>query len=54
MDRRLTELPQQQYMFGQYVLVFVQTEDGKSKQVNLDQEQQYWIWKWVPHKPGES
>ena len=51
-NRRGTEPPQRQYVFGQTALVFVQKEDGNLKQVHPDEEQRYWVWKWVPHKLG--
>ena len=54
MDRRSTEPPQRQYVFGQIVLVFVRKEDGQLKQVNPDQEQRYRVWKWVPTSRGRT
>ena len=53
-DRRSTEPPERQYVYGQYVLLFVRTEDSKLQQVHPDQELRYWVWKWRPHKEGSA
>ena len=52
-DRRSTEPPELQYVFGQYVLLFVRTEDAGLKQVHPEQPRRCRVWKWRPHKEGE-
>ena len=52
-DRRSTEPPELQYVFGQYVSLHVRTEDAGLKQVHPEQPRRYRVWKWRPLKEGE-
>ena len=52
-DRRSTEPPEQQYVLGQYVSLYVRTDDAGLKQVHPEQPLRYRVWKWRPLKEGE-
>ena len=51
LDRRGTEPPRRQYVWGQKVLLFTGTEDGM-QQVHPDEEERFVALKWVPQVPG--